>query len=100
MQDEKLKKYLSTMYEDVRYINGMYCGLERMLFTFGVQYGLDAVGVKGRFCFDTRQNAELFYKEWDGVTMPTVGVDGCTALKGNPPPQREVKQGKKKTRQH
>jgi hypothetical protein len=57
------------------------CGVLRFMYTCGVCYGMDKDGRKGRFCFDTMQNAQLFIKDWDGTTAPTVGVDGCTAIK-------------------
>ena len=68
-------------YTNLREINGMSCGVSRFLFTCGVCYGLDEVGYVGRYCFDTHQNASLFLKEWDGVTNPVIGEDGCKAIK-------------------
>jgi hypothetical protein len=69
-------------YTDVRYVEGWgICGIQRMIFTVGACYGMDESGMKGRFCFDTQQNAELFLRDWDGTTLPEVGTDGCTALK-------------------
>lgn len=57
------------------------CGILRFIYTVGVCYGLDETGRRGRFCFDTMQNAQLFLKDWNGVTLPKVGEDGCTAIK-------------------
>lgn len=57
------------------------CGILRQIYTIGVFYGLDEHGYKGRFCFDTELNALLFLKDWDGVTLPEIGVDGCKAIK-------------------
>ena len=69
-------------YSDLRVVPGRgVCGLHRYIYTVGVCYGMDMTGMKGRFCFDTEQNARLFLKDWDGETIPEVGVDGCTALK-------------------
>lgn len=69
-------------YECVRQVEGWgWCGILRMMFTVGVCHGMDETGLKGRFCFDTRQNAYLFLDEWDGKTLPEVGIDGCTAIK-------------------
>lgn len=76
-----LEAALANGYRSTRVIDGMVCAVMRMIFTTGVFYGLDEVGYRGRFCFDTKQNAELFLKDWDGKTVPTIGEDGCTAIK-------------------
>lgn len=69
-------------YEHVREVEGWgWCGISRFMFTCGVCYGMDETGRKGRFCFDTMMDAELFLRDWDGTTIPEVGVDGCTAVK-------------------
>ena len=91
MNQHDLKALMeSYSYEHVREIDGMLCGLMRYLFTVGVCFGLDEGGLKGRFCFDTYQNAELFLREWDGKTYPVVGDDGCTAIKGMLQPVRNA----------
>ncbi len=53
----------------------------RQIYTTAVFYGLDEAGSKGMIHFDTDENAALFLRDWDGETMPTVGVDGCKAVK-------------------
>ena len=68
-------------YQGMREIDGMVCATMRFLFTVGVCYGIDETGYRGRFCFDSYQNAELFLKDWDGKTLPVIGEDGCTAIK-------------------
>ena len=68
-------------YQNIREIDGMVCAAMRFIFTVGVCYGIDQTGYRGRFCFDTYQNAMLFLDEWDGRTIPVVGEDGCTAIK-------------------
>lgn len=69
-------------YSDLRLVPGRgVCGILRFMYTCGVCYGMDATGREGRFCFDTMQNAQLFLHDWDGTTEPTVGLDGCTAIK-------------------
>lgn len=79
-----LKPCLEDMgYEDVRYIEPAgWCGVMRMLYTCGVCFNLTEHSVGGRFCFDTLACARLFLADWDGKTYPTVGEDGCTAIKG------------------
>lgn len=69
-------------YQNLKNLDGNLCGVMRMLFTVGVMYGIDEQGnYRGRFCFDTYQNAELFLQDWDGHTLPVVGEDGCKAVK-------------------
>ena len=71
-------------YAHPRDIDGVTCGLYRMLFTVGVFYDIDDGGSAGRICFDTWQNAELFLKDWDARSIPEVGVDGVKAIKLSP----------------
>ena len=79
---ETLVERLEKMgYREIQYINGMLCGIQRYMFTVGVCVDMDETGYRMRFCFDTWQNAFLFLNEWDGVTLPVVGDDGCTAIK-------------------
>jgi len=77
----KIPKIVETEYKNIRVIDGMICGTNRMMYTVGVFYNLDYCGYSGRFCFDTEQNAALFLKNWDGKTPPTIGIDGCKAIK-------------------
>ena len=81
MNSELEKLLAAEGYENVREIDGMVCATVRFIYTVGVCYGIDSIGYRGRFCFDSQQNAELFLKEWDGVTSPVIGEDGCTAIK-------------------
>lgn len=69
-------------YSDLKLVGDRgVCGIIRFMYTVGVCYGMDATGREGRFCFDTMQNAQLFLKDWNGITEPTIGEDGCTAIK-------------------
>ncbi|WP_156507725.1 hypothetical protein [Halioglobus sp. HI00S01] len=73
-------------YEDKGYImptmvNGMVCGLTPLVFTWGVCTGIDETGYRNRFCFETLLDAISFLTEWDGLAAPTVGEDGCVALR-------------------
>jgi hypothetical protein len=78
-----LTNFLETMgYTQVCIVNGQVCGLMRMIFTAGLFIDMDEVGPSGgRICFDTYADASLFLKEWDGITDPVIGIDGCTADK-------------------
>ncbi len=67
--------------KDMRFINGKLCGIEKWTFTWSVSYGFDGYLREGRYCFDSLQNALGFYNEWDGIEVPVVGIDGCTAVK-------------------
>lgn len=80
-QDALMHRLNALGYREVRYVNGMLCGIQRYMFTVGVCVDMDETGYAGRFCFDTWQNAYLFLEEWDGKTPPVVGLDGCTAIK-------------------
>ena len=78
-----MQSFLENLgYAEVRQVNGLWCGLMRMIFTVGVFIDMDRVGpMQGRICFDTWDNASKFLKEWDGKTRPVVGEDGVTADK-------------------
>lgn len=62
--------------------NRGWCATQRFIFTWGVCFGLDKTGYKGRYCFADQCSAEGFLLNWDGITVPVVGEDGCTAIKG------------------
>jgi hypothetical protein len=80
--NSEFEKFLTEEgYTNVRVIDGVICATLRFIYTVGVCYGLDSTGYRGRFCFDSQQNAELFLKDWDGVSLPVIGEDGCTAIK-------------------
>ena len=81
MSPELEQMLIDNGYENIREINGMVCATSRFIFTVGVCYGIDMIGYKGRFCFDNYAFAQLFLEEWDGVTPPVIGEDGCTAIK-------------------
>ncbi len=68
-------------YRNIRFVNNQFCGIMRQIYTVAVFYGLDDAGNKGMIHFDTDQHAVEFLAAWDGETMPTVGVDGCKAVK-------------------
>ena len=81
MDKELLQTLTDNCYSDICIRNGEVCGILRFVFTYGVCVGLDMIGYRCRFCFDTEQNAKLFLSEWDGSYLPVVGEDGCTAIK-------------------
>ena len=82
-ESEKLRRFLEEEgYQDLRVINGKMYGLHYMLFTVAVMCNLDYIGPReGRICFEDLCTARAFLKNWDGITPPIVGEDGCTADK-------------------
>ena len=56
-------------------------GLLPFIYTWGVCYGLDEDGYRGRVCFDDLASAQGFVQEWDGKELPPIGEDGVTAHK-------------------
>lgn len=68
-------------YTDVTVLANMVCGIYPFMYTWGVLIGIDETGYKGRFCFDSLNAAQSFLRNWNGVDLPTVGEDGCTAIK-------------------
>lgn len=83
--NKQLFSLLDSMgYTHIREVNGLVCGCRRYFYTVGVCIGLDEYGMSGRYCFDDMLSAALFIRDWDGVTPPVVGEDGCTAIKYHP----------------
>ena len=82
--DKALVEHLNACgYTHIQRIEGRgWCGIGRFMFTHGVLFGMDITGYKGRYCFQDQCSAEGFMLDWDGITVPVVGVDGCTAIKG------------------
>ena len=75
-------KFLNSQgYIDTRDIDGRICAIYPFLFTWGVCYDLDEEGYRGRYCFDSLCSAQGFLKNWNGVKLPEVGQEGCTAIK-------------------
>lgn len=68
--------------KDIREHDGKLYALQAFAFTWGLMLNLNGAVYDGRFCFDTLQNAQGFYDDWDFKTYPVVGEDGCTAIKG------------------
>lgn len=75
---------LDNGYRGVRVAGGEVCGLLRMMFTTRVCVGINQSGYQRHYCFETWPDAERYLSESDG-TPPVVGVDGCTAVKGDKP---------------
>ena len=87
MTNEQVNRTIKTFLKSQHYTNitiledDNVCAIMASLFTWDVCYGVDYEGCKGRFCFNNLVDARKFLKEWDGVTHPVVGENGCTAIK-------------------
>lgn len=46
------------------------CGLSLFLFTTGLVVGLEESGYRGRYCYQTQEEAEVALKYWDGQGDP------------------------------
>jgi len=79
-RDETIEAWKPYVH-DLKEINGMLCGIEAWTFTWSVSYGFNDLYREGRFCFNSLQNAKGFYENWDGISKPEIGIDGCTAIK-------------------
>lgn len=68
----QLKHFLENEgYSNLREVPGRgLCGTYRFLFTTGLVYGIDESGYKGRYCYETAQEAVEALSEWDGENDP------------------------------
>lgn len=72
----------SQNYRFLRWVPGWgWCALMTLIYTVGVVVRLDARGHGGRLCFRSWVEAESWLMSWDGRELPTVGQDGCVAIK-------------------
>lgn len=46
------------------------CATQKFMFTTGLVYGLNQYSYKGRYCYETKQEAETALKHWDGENHP------------------------------
>lgn len=59
-------------YTDLRVVPGKgIAGLLRFAYTYGLVYGLDEVGYRGRYCFEHRADALAALESWSGEGDPT-----------------------------
>jgi len=72
MLTDELKEYLiNEGYVDLREVPGRgICGVKRFLFTYGLIYGMDSMGYKGRWCYDSGVKAVLALQLWNGEGDP------------------------------
>lgn len=69
----ELKEFLENEgYCHLTEINGRgVCGVMRFMFTYGLVYGLDESGYKGRYCFDNAIEAAVSLAVWSGSGDPS-----------------------------
>lgn len=58
------------------------CAISKFIYTYGLCWGLDESGYKGRWCYETKQDALDALRLWDGIDDPSgpwvkyKGIDG------------------------
>jgi hypothetical protein len=72
MISEELKQYLTEEgYLHLKEVpNRGLCGIRRFLFTYGLVYGIDSMGYKGRWCYDNLVTAFIALEQWSGEGDP------------------------------
>jgi hypothetical protein len=70
--ENTLEKFLTENgYENLKEIPGRgICGITRFAFTTGLIIGLEDWGYFGRYCYDSRKEAEDALSQWDGIGDP------------------------------
>jgi len=68
----KLKEFLEEEgYVQLKEIEGRgICGVRKFIFTYGLIYGLDESGFKGRWCYDNYVEPVVALHNWDGIGDP------------------------------
>jgi hypothetical protein len=68
----ELEVYLkSEGYVHIRYIPGRgVCAIMKFIFTYGLVYGIDSIGYKGRWCYGSLAEAFAALHMWDGKEDP------------------------------
>ncbi|AEF88820.1 hypothetical protein DelCs14_1795 [Delftia sp. Cs1-4] len=57
-------------YRQLRRIGGVFCGVRRFNFTFGIVVGLAWEGYERRYCYEYEQDALAELGVWDGEAHP------------------------------
>lgn len=68
----ELKQYLeSEGYYEIKEIPGRgVCAIRKFLFTYGLLWGIDSMGYKGRWCYDNPVEPITAINKWDGIGDP------------------------------
>lgn len=70
---EDIIKFIETegYYTHLRIVPGRgVCGIWRLLYTYGLVYGLDYFGYRGRYCYKTEREAVEALNAWNGEGDP------------------------------
>lgn len=69
---EELKLLLEREgYFDLKEVPGRgICGLRKFMFTWGLLWGLDESGYRGRWCYDNLAEPITALRIWDGIGDP------------------------------
>lgn len=69
---EELKDFLTQeKYLHLRDVEGRgVCGVMKFMFTYGLVYGIDMMGYKGRWCFGSEIEAVYALDTWTGIGDP------------------------------
>ena len=84
LTSEDLNHFLLKQgYTDLREVNGVLCGIQRLAFTYGLIVGLDWDGYSHRYCYEHKADALAALNSWNGQGHPSgpwiklkgIGVD-------------------------
>lgn len=69
---EEIKSVLEAEgYSRLRKVEGRgICGIMRFAFTWGLIYGIDETGYRGRWCYDNAIEPVVYLETWDGKEDP------------------------------
>jgi hypothetical protein len=72
MITEELKQVLADEgYKHMKEVPGRgVCGVMKFMFTYGLVYGIDMMGYKGRWCFGSELEAVYALEIWTGAGDP------------------------------
>lgn len=65
MNDELIEYLKKEEYTNLKYINGVLCGIRRFIFTTGLVVGLNRIGYDGRYCYESHADAVAALEKWD-----------------------------------
>ena len=69
---EQLKAFLEEEgYTRLKEIEGRgVCGVKQFMFTWAIVYGLDEMGLRGRWCYNNAIEPVVYLETWDGKEDP------------------------------